>query len=293
MKSEVKSTRGRKGTGYQPQVLYTYQIADRHYSSTRVEFGDMKNTGRKWAESIVNDFPANKEVRVYYDPNDPGYAALVTGVQGSELFMLVFMTPFNLIALAIWWGVGAAIHQRFRKPAFGGIQLTRSHDRVRVRMYDVSPLAAALLSIGGLSFVSIFIVGFATDMNPSMAVAIGMWVFLLGSGVAIALWRYRKTSSGRLDLHVTGAGQVILPCNNGRKDPVALPLSEIREVRIKTEVTSSGRGRSSTSYAPTIIRADGREEVLAKWYDRTKADGLAEWLEEQRAGAALPPKRVK
>jgi hypothetical protein len=296
IKSQIRTSRGSKGsTNYRPDLVYQYRVSDIKYTGTQYQFGDLDNSGSRWASRLVGAFPVGKEVLIHYDPSNPASAALATGLDGSEIFMTLFLTPFNCAMLAIWSVPMIWLRGKFRSPVAGGVKLETVGNRIRAKVYVVGPIPAGLIAVGISAFVSIFAVGFATDMHPTPTVAMGTWLVVLSIGGYVFIRRSRRIRSGVEDLLLDlDAGTVTLPCHKERKDVVQVPLAEIQGVRIEKVIHRSSKGGTSYSYAPTFCLTNGREERIADWYDESKAKGFTQWLEEQiLTGRDAPPKRSK
>lgn len=76
-------------------MTYTYEVDGKPMSSKRVSF---EVFGEKFdAERVVARYPAGTRVKVFYNPEDPGRAVLITGVDattwagvgGGALFLLM------------------------------------------------------------------------------------------------------------------------------------------------------------------------------------------------------------
>jgi len=77
---------GRDRTLYLPNVLYNYEVQGNKYRSYRVFFEgaeDYFDPGN--AREIVSRYPSGKKVSVYYNPENPQFAVLETGVKFTHL----------------------------------------------------------------------------------------------------------------------------------------------------------------------------------------------------------------
>ncbi|HYO69332.1 MAG TPA: hypothetical protein VEU33_24960 [Archangium sp.] len=85
-------------------MRYAYEVDGRTYEGTRYRYGAWHSSRRGAAEALARRFPVGATVPVFHDAETPEDAVLVAGVQGQELFLLLFMNPFNLAMLAGWYG---------------------------------------------------------------------------------------------------------------------------------------------------------------------------------------------
>jgi hypothetical protein len=67
---------------YSASVSYRYQVAGRHYTSTRVAFGQLSSSAAH-AQAILNRFPPGRTVPVHYESNNPEQAVLETRIHGG------------------------------------------------------------------------------------------------------------------------------------------------------------------------------------------------------------------
>ncbi len=290
-RSEVIRSRGSKGsTSYKPKIFYTYEVNGQKLTGDVYHFGEMSNSDSRWANATVAAFPAGKEITVYYDQTDPTRAVLKTGIEGDELFLGLFLTPFNCFMLAIW-SIPLARLRRKVSPEAGGVQLFQERFETRARMAAFMPIHAALAAAGGTGFALIFIIGFSTGFTPSIKVAVAGWSVVLGAA-ALAFAHHRKRiNSGAEDLVLdAGSRMLTLPCNSGRKRPMQVAFSEVTAVEVKCHEHRSSKGGTTYSYSPTLELRDGRTEELADWYDQPKADAFSAWLRERLGVEDAPPK---
>ena len=68
---------------YWPRVVYTYQVAGQTYKGTAVTVGTQKDYALKsGAEAVARRYPLGRQVRVYYNPQNPAEAALERSTPG-------------------------------------------------------------------------------------------------------------------------------------------------------------------------------------------------------------------
>ncbi|MBN2043700.1 MAG: DUF3592 domain-containing protein [Anaerolineales bacterium] len=81
---------GYSSTTYTPKWEYKYQVGGYEYTSQKISFGGVTGYGRrKRAQEELDKFPANSQVRVYYDPNDPNQSVLIKGTKGTMLGIII------------------------------------------------------------------------------------------------------------------------------------------------------------------------------------------------------------
>lgn len=177
---------------YAASLKYTYQVNGQAYTGDRYSYGAMSTSSRSYAAGIVAAHPVGAPVVVYYDQSDPEESTLRQGVDGSALFMTIFMTPFNIVMLGGWVMLVKTIRRRddAAEPACAGFLRSDDGARATLMFSKLPPIGAAAAAMLGVSFVSIFVVGFTAGFDPSMGVVGGTWVVIVLAG-AIGYLRHR------------------------------------------------------------------------------------------------------
>jgi len=163
------------GPTYKPVIGYAYQVGRIAYTNDRYDFFSV-SSGRGWAESVMREYPAGKEVAVYYDPDKPYEAVLHRDLPAMTYFLILFLQPFLVVGLGL---VGYLIAWPSRKrrlkafvelpdgatPAFVPLwgRVAAEFGGLTVRpAVGPSPILLAFAGGYGLTcFLGIFIVGFA------------------------------------------------------------------------------------------------------------------------------------
>ena len=100
--SKVESHRGDDSTTYSSEVRYAYTVNDQELIGDVVYFGDdVSSSDSSIARTTVKQYPKGKEVKVFYDPEEPGNSALETGTTWSSYFMLIFGLVFLGVGLLV------------------------------------------------------------------------------------------------------------------------------------------------------------------------------------------------
>ena len=87
-------------TLYYPEVEYEYEFLGITYTGDRISFGGSAgNSNRKKTAEILAQYPLNKTVTVYYDPNSPESAVLERKVGMGGKVLLIVGIVFILVAL--------------------------------------------------------------------------------------------------------------------------------------------------------------------------------------------------
>jgi hypothetical protein len=246
---------------------------------------------RNRAKRFVDAHPPGREVTVYYHPRDPGDSVLTTGIEGMDLFMALFLTPFNLVMLALWGWQGRTILSRFRPPEAGGVPILRREYGVHLRLPRFPPLGCAAAAGGAVAFAGIFAIAFGFGMGESIGPVLVVWGLVLGTFVVVYLRRRFRAGEGLDDLIIDLEHQEFsLPQTYGRDGTETYPLDWIDDATVKTRVQRGSKGSTSTSFLPTLNFTDAggnqHEETLGEWASEAAAQGLVDWLNRRVSRAA-------
>ncbi|MFN2314727.1 MAG: DUF3592 domain-containing protein [Bacteroidales bacterium] len=108
-RSEVKIWKRDGNTHYEPDIAYSYSVEGKKYSSAKITVGDgsLDNNASK-AKRLQAEYPVDKEVDVYYDPDLPESAVLQPGTKSGDLMLAGIAALFFFIGLlAVYQGVKA------------------------------------------------------------------------------------------------------------------------------------------------------------------------------------------
>jgi len=290
-KSELEAHHGKGGPSYSPKITYTYRVDGRNYTGDRYRYGQW-NGDSATARRIVDDHPAGRQVDVHYSPADPADSVLLAGLEGSDLFLPMFLTPFNLVMLALWCAPLAS--RRRQDSRVAKAKILDDGFETRVRLVDFGPVAAGLVVAGALAFLGCFVVAIGFGANPQLPVMYVAWGVIASGGALACLSRQRKIAGGRFDLVIDGTGHhLTLPQTQGRKESVAVDVKQIAGIEVEKFTRRGSKGSTYSVYVPTLVIAEsgssGRREKLVEWSDEARANELADWLRQRlRIGAADP-----
>jgi len=77
---EIEESRGRFGRYYTPCISYEYRLNGVAYSGWRLVFGDASFTSDASARKRAASLQVGNQVKVYYNPREPGQSVLEPGV---------------------------------------------------------------------------------------------------------------------------------------------------------------------------------------------------------------------
>ena len=109
----VKLYRGQIDAGvtyYMTDIEYTYVVDGKTYVGKKLmanEVGNFRNQAD--ALDVLKQYPLNKEVTVYYDPNHPDQACLISGsVIPAKTYLVlgILVIVIICVAVAVWFAMG-------------------------------------------------------------------------------------------------------------------------------------------------------------------------------------------
>jgi hypothetical protein len=287
-KAEVREDHDGEGSSYYPEITYTYAVDGQKYEGDQLYAGSRHGSSSRRAHRIISTYAAGTETNAWIDPAAPANAVLRRGLLGNELFLALFMTPFNVAMIGLW----AALFHLWRTAKHtviaGGVELIDTPNGICARLSRYSPLIAGALGLGVSSFVSVFVVAFTFGEFARPAVMVPVWVIVIGIGLSAYAWRRQQEISGREDLILHADGlRLTLPQHDDRKTSITLDITAVKAVTVEEVWPVNRDSESHPMFAPTLETHDGRRFTLVKWHEQSKATGFADWLREKLFSA--PP----
>lgn len=283
--SEMTTHDSDHGVTHGVDIRYHYEVNGTTFEGNRFRYGEGSSSDSGWAHRAVQKYHEGAEVTVYYNASNPSESVLVPGVDGSNLMMLLFMTPFNAVMLGIWVGGLSLLRDKFSGSPNGGVKFIQDQHSLRVRLPRY-PAIAVLLAVAGLiGFLEIFPIAFLMGgFHPRLSVVTIAIVIAYGSGVVAFLWQLWATHSGKSDLVIDLNQQSLaLPRTFGRKTRIQIAVSEIKKLYVETVAQQNNKGGTTYTYVPTLSWRNGdlAQGKLAEFYNKAKAERLVEWLRLQ------------
>lgn len=172
------------------EVRYTYAVKGLTYESDRYRYAAWSG-GEDRARDFARRFPVGARVPVFYDPESPWEAVLVTGIDGMYLFLLMFVTPFNA---AMFMGVR---HLLLDKEGLSGM-FKRQDSVYDLPDEDLSPLAMGIGVVGIASCVATFVMFMAMTLTSSLIPLVLIWGAVLATGVYFARKQHAELAKARM-----------------------------------------------------------------------------------------------
>ncbi len=89
-------------TIFEPKVVYEYNVSGQPYHSQQISYGAISGESSPgWAQGIVEKYPAQRTVRVFYNPKQPGEAVLEHAGTGCNLILALIMVGIELILAVV------------------------------------------------------------------------------------------------------------------------------------------------------------------------------------------------
>src|SRR5579862_236955 len=151
--SEMTVHRGSKSTSYGINIQYRYEVNGHSYYGSRFRYSSDGSSNYALALEAVNAHPVGSPTRVYFNRGNPDDAVLSPDVEGSDLMMLLFLMPFNLVMAGLWTGLGAWLRQAIFHPLAGGVKIIVDGPRTSIRLPRYGALILGMGATGVLSFV--------------------------------------------------------------------------------------------------------------------------------------------
>ncbi|MFP2926968.1 DUF3592 domain-containing protein [Pyxidicoccus sp. 3LG] len=276
--SSVSTSRGSKSTTYKLAVRYSYSVDGRLHEGDRHRFSGWSSSSSGAAEALVRRYPVGSSVTVFHAP-DATDSVLERGITGGDLFLLLFLLPFNLVM------VGLSLDAlRGRRPEDTAVSPVQKEGRLHVALNVTSPKLAGAYGAGGAGFAALLVVGIPTDFDPPLPVALITWGAVAAAGVYARWWMQARVTSGHYDLVLDSrARRLSLPAISGRSARLEVAWDEVQAVMVEThQVKTSGRVRKT--YRPTLelTGEDGpRRELIVDVLEPERAEAVAAWLRSQ------------
>ena len=154
-----------------------------------------------------------------------------------------------------------------------------------MKIQQVPALLIAAVTLGAISFVSIFVIGFTVGSHASLPVMLGVWCFLIASALAAYLWASIRNGSRAYDLVLDRfRNQVTLPIFKDRRLPKTLPLGDIRKASYTYQQRQDSEGDWSTEYHVQVELIGGATDQIAEFSNSTDTKRLCNWLNQEWFG---------
>lgn len=262
-------------------IEYEYIVNHIKYTGRRYRYDD-HNATFEWA-SKVEGLPRWSSHLVHYNPSNPADALLEPGADGTDLLLLLFSLPMNVVTAIVWRAMFIHLRERSCTLKAGGVPIRKRNGEIRVDLAETSPTEAAFLTMAGVAFVAAFPIVIIGGFEPSMELARKVWVIVLAAGAGMFIWRALRNISGIYDLRFNSVARAVtLPQTAGRRRPLRLDWNRIGGVLLQRRQWKTPSG-TQFSFFPTVkYNGEGRrpESIrLISWgWSEEKARAFGLWL---------------
>ena len=88
-------------TTWRPTVVYEYFVDATRHAGQRISYGEYATAERADAERVVDQYPKDTRVRVFYMPDDPRQAVLEPGAAGIPWFFVALGLVFSITGILL------------------------------------------------------------------------------------------------------------------------------------------------------------------------------------------------
>ena len=103
VKSEIEVRKDIDGDIFVPLIEYEYSINGNIYRNNQVSFGLTAYGKKPYSQKIINKFPINNTINVFYNPNKHNLAILLPGLRFHQLALLIIIVFIIYIWVPIGW----------------------------------------------------------------------------------------------------------------------------------------------------------------------------------------------
>jgi Protein of unknown function (DUF3592) len=278
--SRVKVDSDSEGTSYTPVIDYRYTAGGNQLTGNTIRHGSFHVRPGE-AYRLVEQFSAGSPVTVYYNPRQPSDSLLLPGLTSGHVFMVLFLTPFNLVMVGGWVAAWDWLHARCRGSLPRCAKLTSTYDGFSLKIYSMTPLTAALIGFFGVSAAAIFAVGVLSLFIPPVVPVI---VACLCTAI-VPVWIFRRQLKFAKVLEVNELrGTFEVRDGSGRRPKWSGSLSQLSGIAVRERVKRDSEGSPSKSYVLLLSRktAKGpRRLCLLSGMPDFVTRQLAQWLAER------------
>ena len=251
------------GDGSHVEVEYEYFVGRDRYENDAVRFG-MNMTGLGRLQKVVDRYPEGSEVPVYYDPDDPSHAALEQGLVPSDLFMPIFLTPFNMVMIGGWYLLMGPAIRRFLGWPPSGMRARSSGMSQIFYAYKIDPLLLMLIAAGAAGFACTFVVGFGLFFLPAwLLIPLGYLAML-----AITLYVWAQNRPSRIELNLVKGTLTT------SDEMEVIDTSRIKAIAARESTASKGTGMLVIDVDEHSVDVPCNSLVAAEWLKQQLEEAL-------------------
>jgi hypothetical protein len=279
--SEVKREPGSESDTYSVRMEFVYSVDGKEYSSERYSFEKVNWSDSSWARRAVRENPAGAERVCYYDAWNPARAIIQRGLEGRDIFLLMFLTPFNMaggfLLWAAFWG------RRYDYAKLAPTSLDKIQNRETWSMARFSSIGLSLAMFGLTTFLGLFVAIIPNGFPPSMLKVGSIWGVAFAISIAFTIVFRGREKAGRYDLVLDhNARQISVPAMHKRTAAETISFADVRAIQSRAITKGSGEDASET-YEIHLQTQDGRDFFLKEEFSAIHSARLAAELAKRIA----------
>lgn len=275
--SEVTTSRDSKGkTTYRPRVTFAYSVNEIEYLADKISYSvPLSSVGG--ANETVARYPSGSQTTAYVSLDDPQAAVLQKGLEPTDLLLIMFLLPFNMIGIAML----VALVPLGRHKNTGGVEIVENLREIRARLNPNTPWIAVAAALGCGSFAGIFVVFLGSRIFPMSAMIAVTWIAI----IALCLDSWRRTREKRN----SGHGDLVIHKLDKSLQLWRLPLdasethskSALEKISLMEEKRKDSEGDSVTKHVLRLHLKSGDKLAIRESADEEDARAFAGWLRDQ------------
>lgn len=268
-------------------ITYEYMVENKTYRSNRFYPARRLTERGDRADMRCEKFQVGQAVTAYVNPYAPEEAFLRRGLQPFTTLILMFLTPFNLVGLALLrWGYRTMVGLR-KGELMRDVFLERDDQHGwRLTMTETSPLEVGGLALGLSTFVSTFIAAFFLKSSTPVPVEGLLWLSCIAITVITVLICQRQVRTGR-DSWIFNRSSCTLAKGDGR---VQVRCADIVEIECAETSEKDSDGDMTFGFDLSLRMSDKtainfHHEAKQLVRERARVDGefLKDWLTQELA----------
>ena len=88
---------------FRPSVEYIYSVDGKEYQGNRITATDRDGVSREHSQSIIDSYPVDSTVKVYYSADQPENSVLVPGIPNSSYLLCILGLFFVLVSASVYF----------------------------------------------------------------------------------------------------------------------------------------------------------------------------------------------
>jgi len=270
-----------------PTLAYSYVVGGETFQGHRVRA--LPTSPR--AESAAAGAHVGERVAVFYAPENPRDAVLRPGLDAGDVFLVLFLLPFNAVALALLRAARRAARRSSPRDTTGGLRVVEVGWSTRVLPEIYGPAATAILWGGIVSFLLAVAGDYFFGFDPPARIAAADVAGVLAVAAIAYLDAAARRRVGAGELVIDGNARTIrFPLDQRGAFTEPIPWSAIEAVKVETKMVAWSTGTSGYYWVSAIRSERPRLRVRSTiWTDKDAAERFRGWLEAHIGLGGPPP----